>query len=137
MFKEFNSRCQVDLIDMQSKTQGDIKFILNYQDHLIKFILFRALKSKRAEVAYQLLDVFTTIGTPSVLQSDNGREFANKFVNEFKNMWPEFKLVHEKPRHSQNQGSIERVIQNVQNMMLTWMQTNKSKLSAESLRFIQ
>lgn len=79
IFKEFNSRCQVDLIDMQSNPDGEFKFILNYQDHLTKFILLRALKSKRAEdVAYQLLCVFTTIGAPSVLQSDNGREFANQ-----------------------------------------------------------
>ncbi|XP_035228997.1 KRAB-A domain-containing protein 2-like [Stegodyphus dumicola] len=107
IFKEFNSRCQVDLIDMQSNPEGEFKFILNYQDHLMKFILLRALKSKRAEVVYQLLDVFTTIGTPSMLQSDNGREFANQVINELKNMWPELKLVHGKPRYSQSQGSVD------------------------------
>ncbi|XP_035219509.1 KRAB-A domain-containing protein 2-like [Stegodyphus dumicola] len=108
IFKEFNSRCQVDLIDMQSNPDGEFKFILNYQDHLTKFILLRALKSKRAEVAYQLLDVFTTISAPSVLQSDNGTEFANQVINELKNMRPELKLVHGKPRNSQSQGPVER-----------------------------
>lgn len=138
IFKEFNCRCQADLIDMQSNPDGEYKFILNYQDHLTKFILLRPLKSKRAEeVAYQLLDIFTTIGAPSVLQSDNGKEFANQVVNELKNMWPELKLVHGKPRHSQSQGSVERANQDVQNMISTWMQTNKSSHWAESLRFIQ
>ena len=31
---EMNSRCQVDLIDLQSQPDNDFKFIMNYQDHL-------------------------------------------------------------------------------------------------------
>lgn len=58
---EMNSRCQVDIIDMQSNPDRDMKFILVYQDHLTKFVLLRSLHSKRAdEVAYHLLDIFTT-----------------------------------------------------------------------------
>ena len=49
LFKEFNSRCQVDLIDMQSSHDGEYKFILNYQDHLTKFVLLRPLENKTAE----------------------------------------------------------------------------------------
>ena len=57
---EMNSRCQVDLIDMQSNPDRDIKFILVYQDHLTKFVLLRSLNSKRAyKVAYHFLDIFT------------------------------------------------------------------------------
>ncbi|XP_008186921.1 KRAB-A domain-containing protein 2-like [Acyrthosiphon pisum] len=33
---ELNSRCQVDLIDMQAQPDGDYKFIMVYQDHLTK-----------------------------------------------------------------------------------------------------
>lgn len=51
---EMNSRCQVDLIDMQSELDEDFRFILNYQDHLTKFNVLRALKTKTAE------DIFTT-----------------------------------------------------------------------------
>ena len=72
-----------------------------------------------------------------MLQSDNGKEFANQVTNVLKNMWPELKLVHRKPKHSQSQGSVERASQDVQNMMKTCMQTNKSTHWAESLRFIQ
>ncbi|XP_072401093.1 KRAB-A domain-containing protein 2-like [Diabrotica undecimpunctata] len=64
----FNSRCQVDLIDMQSQADGDYKFIMVYQDHLTKFVQLRALKTKRAEE-----EVFTIFGAPHILQSDNGR----------------------------------------------------------------
>jgi hypothetical protein len=44
-----NSRCQVDLIDMQSNPDRDMKFILVYQDHLTKFVLLRSLHCKRAD----------------------------------------------------------------------------------------
>ena len=39
LHNEMNSRCQVDLIDIQSNPDRDMKFILVYQDHLTKFAL--------------------------------------------------------------------------------------------------
>ena len=44
-----NSRCQVDVIDMQSEPDGCYRFIMNYQDPLTKFTILRPLKSKTAE----------------------------------------------------------------------------------------
>lgn len=44
----FGSRGQIDLIDMQSCKDGDYKFLLNYQDHGLKFYDNRPLTSKRA-----------------------------------------------------------------------------------------
>lgn len=74
-----NSRCQIDLIDLQTRPDGEFKFILVYQDHLTKYLRLRALKRKTAkEVAYNLLDIFADLGAPCVLHSDNGREFANQ-----------------------------------------------------------
>ena len=76
--KEFNHRCQVDLIDMQTSPDGEFKYIMNYQDHHTKFVDLRPLKSKRAtEVANHLVDIFCDKGPPHILQSDNGREFCN------------------------------------------------------------
>ena len=43
LHNEMNSRCQVDLIDMQSNPDSDMTFILVYQDHLTKFVLLRSL----------------------------------------------------------------------------------------------
>ena len=66
--KDFNSRADVDLIDMQSMSQGQFKWIMVYQDHLRKFCVLRPLTSKRAaEVAFQLLDIFLLLGAPCVL----------------------------------------------------------------------
>ena len=40
------------------------KIILNYQDHLTKFIVLRPLVSKRAEeVAYHIRDIFLSSGS--------------------------------------------------------------------------
>lgn len=33
---EINSRCQIDLIDLQSPPDNEFNFILNHQDHLTK-----------------------------------------------------------------------------------------------------
>ncbi|CAF4733883.1 unnamed protein product, partial [Rotaria sp. Silwood2] len=89
---DFNARGQVDLIDMQSCPDSHFKFILNYQDHFTKFCILRPLKTRTAaEVAFHLLDIFTTFGAPIILQSDNGREFVAKIIEELSNMWKGFK----------------------------------------------
>ncbi|KAJ8720835.1 hypothetical protein PYW08_006300 [Mythimna loreyi] len=135
---EFNSRCQVDLIDYQSHPDREYKFVMVYQDHLTKFVILRALKTKRAEeVAYNLLDIFTLIGAPAILQSDNGREFSNQIVSSLKTYWPTLKIVHGKPRHSQSQGSVERANQDIENMLTTWMQDSDSERWSDGLRFVQ
>ncbi|GFR27971.1 SCAN domain-containing protein 3 [Trichonephila clavata] len=80
-----------------------------HQDHLTKFVILKSLTSKRAEeVAYNLEEIFTLLGAPSILQSVNGREFANNGVTSLKKFWPALKIVHGKPRHLQSQGSVER-----------------------------
>lgn len=138
IFSEVNSRCQVDLIDMQSDADGPFRFIFVYQDHLTKFVQLRSLTSKKAdEVATHLIEIFCIFGAPSILQSDNGREFANSVINELKNMWPDLKIVHGKPRHSQSQGSVERANRDIQDMLITWMQTNITSKWSEGLKFIQ
>ena len=95
IFKEFNSRRQVDLIHFQTFADGEYKFMVT-QDHLTKFVPLKALKSRKAaEVAYHLLDIFTAFGAPCILQSDNGREFVNEIIYNLKSMWPELKIVPE------------------------------------------
>ena len=81
--KEFNSRGQVDLMDFQSNSDGNYKFLMVYQDHLTKLCNIRALTSKHAsEVTFNLIEVFTLFGAPHILQSDNGREFTALVISE-------------------------------------------------------
>lgn len=132
-----NSRGQVDLVDIQTEPDKDYKFILNYQDHLTKFVFLKPLKSKRAEeVAYNLLDIFCIVGAPFILQSDNGREFTASVIKELADMF-NAKIVHGKPRHSQSQGSVERANQDVRDILVTWMAENNSTSWSEGLRFVQ
>ncbi|XP_060882125.1 KRAB-A domain-containing protein 2-like [Metopolophium dirhodum] len=105
----FNSRAQIDLIDMQSQNYNNYRYIMNYQDHLKKFVILKPLKTKRAEeIALNLIDIYTIFGAPAILHSDNGREFVNYIITNLNEMWGDIKIVHGKPRHSQTQGSIER-----------------------------
>lgn len=135
---DFNSRCQVDLIDYQSHPNREYKFIMVYQDHVTKFGILKPLTTKRAEeVAFNLLDIFTLIGAPAIQQSDNGREFSNQIVSSHKTYWPTLKIVHGKPRHSQNQVSVERANQDIENILTIWMQDNDSESWSDGLRFVQ
>jgi len=84
------------------------------------------------------MDIFCMFGAPFILQSDNGREFANKIIQNLADMWPcVMKLVHGKPRHSQSQGSVERSNQDVRDMLVAWMSDKNTKTWSEGLRFIQ
>ncbi|XP_022920999.1 KRAB-A domain-containing protein 2-like [Onthophagus taurus] len=47
------------------------------------------------------------------------------------------KIVHGKPRHSQSQGSVERANQDIEKMVFTWLETNKTTKWSEGLRFVQ
>jgi len=87
-----------EMIDMQSNPDRDMTFILMYQDHLTKFVLLRSLHSKRADdVAYHLLDIFTTFGAPNILHSDKGREFCNQIIKSLCEMWNDIKIVQGNP----------------------------------------
>lgn len=93
-----------------------------------------------AAVAFALLDIFTLIGPPCILQSDNGAEFSNQahkiktvkmddgfvqeVISEIANVWPDVKMVHGRPRHSQSQGGIERLNRTCQEKLGKWLSAN-------------
>ena len=69
---EFMNRGQWDLIDFQSMPDGIYKWAGHYQDHHNKLSYLFALTSKFARaVALNLIDIFTFIGAPAILQMDN------------------------------------------------------------------
>ncbi|GFO13445.1 integrase core domain protein [Plakobranchus ocellatus] len=111
-----------------------------HQDRLTKFLVFRALKTKRAEkVAYKFVPIFTLLAGPTVLQSVRGRESTNKVVSSIKGLyyWPILKISYGKPRHSQSQGNVERADQHVVNMLCAWMKDANTGWCSEELRFVQ
>ena len=135
---DFNSRGQVDLVDFQSIHDGEYNLMMHFQDHLTKFSNLRPLKSKRAaEVAFHLLDIFSTFGAPYILQSDNGREFTAKILEELGSLWPELKIIHGTPRHPQSQGSVERGNGDIKDMLRCWLQDNNTNKWSVGLKFVQ
>ena len=69
----------------------------------------------------QILDICLLFGAPNILQSDNGAEFTASIISQLKDLWPECKIVHGKPRHPQSQGSVERANADIKDMTVTWM----------------
>jgi len=139
-------RGQVDLVDFQSMPDGIFQYLLNYIDHGVKILFSIPLASKRAtSVAMALFTIFTQIGPPKFLQTDNGGEFSNaahnyaghamslgddfidSVIKELKNLWPDCQMVRGSPRHSESNGGVERVNQTVQKKWGAWMKTNNSK----------
>jgi transposase InsO family protein len=136
--ENFNSRAQMDLIDMQCMPDDGYKWIMVYQDHFSKFIMLRPLRAKEAiEVARGLISVFSVLGVPLILQSDNGKEFRNKVITSLKSLWPEMSFVHGRPRNPQSQGSVERCNADIKKMLASWMRENKSKRWSIGLDFVQ
>jgi len=88
------------------------------------------------EVPYQPMDIFCMFGAPFILQSDNGREYANKIIQNLADICPGMELVHGKPRHSHSQGLVERSNQDVRDMLIAWMYDNTITWS-DGLWFIQ
>ena len=96
-----------------------VKKSRQFQDHFTKFCVLRPLHSKQVEeVARQLYDIFTLIGAPKILQSDNGSEFVGAPLKEMmKKYWPATQFVHGSPRYPQSQGSVERANGDVKKML--------------------
>ncbi|XP_068240286.1 KRAB-A domain-containing protein 2-like [Palaemon carinicauda] len=63
--------------------------------------------------------------------------FQNKVIKEVLAVWPEFRLVHEKPRYPQSQGSVERANRDVEAILACWMKDNNTTQWSNGLRFVQ
>jgi len=133
---EINSRCQVDLIEFQL-IDGKFKYIMIYQENLTKFVVLRPIEHKLIEeVAYNLVDIFTLLEAPCIIQSVHGRDFSNGIVNCLRGLWPELKIVHgELGQSRENEEQVKKDIKNI--MMITWVQDRKCFHWSEGLRFIQ
>ena len=95
-------RGQADLVDLQMVPDNGYKFILNYLDCL----------KTAAEVSDCLVSIFFEHGPPSILHTDNSMEFSNKtLMARINELWKSTKIVHGRPRHPQEQGSVERLME--------------------------
>lgn len=68
----------VDLVDQLTRTANGNVRLLVLVDICTRFVFLVPLKDKTAKtIATELFKIFTLIGFPRILQSDNGKEFVN------------------------------------------------------------
>lgn len=103
------NQVQIDLVDMTSKKvtldSETYRYILVLLDVFSRFLFLRPLKSKSsAEVAAVLLSIFSDIGPPRRLQSDQGSEFKG-VVQKLMDIM-QVGIIHSRPYHPQSQGKV-------------------------------
>ena len=116
----FWSRLQIDLIDLRKLPDGDFKYIGHTVDHFTKYHILFPLKTKEAaEVAKNLVTkVFSYFGLPTILHSDNGREFVADIIFKVVESWPgKCTLVNGGARKPWVQGCVERYNACVEKML--------------------
>ncbi|XP_064121809.1 KRAB-A domain-containing protein 2-like [Macrobrachium nipponense] len=122
-----NSRAQVDLIDMQSQPDGKTSFILKLSGSLDEdgvFGLYRRKLLKRLLSTSLIYSVTKEAPYPAL-------------VKEVLMMWPECKMVHGKPRHSQSQGSDGTCQQGYRSNSRMLDEGHNSTQWSQGLRFVQ
>jgi zinc finger BED domain-containing protein 5/7/8/9 len=74
----------MDLIDFRALPYENFRYILHIKDHFTQFSWAYPIPSKKTYVivASKLFELFTEIGPPTILQSDNGREFTSKIIKD-------------------------------------------------------
>ena len=108
---QFLAHVQVDLIDFRNlpcECQSRHNWVLHVVDHFSKYSWMFALKNKQTEeVAVTLTNLFWLFGFPSILHSDNGKEFKSKTMSELCGKH-KIKQVYGAPRTPSTQGLVER-----------------------------
>ncbi len=148
----FGTQGQVNLIIFQSMPNGEFCFLMNCIDHGVKILFSIPLTWKRVIcIAVALLEIFTAIGPPMILQLDNGNEFnmaattrkqvgeyhgelvrltdleLTEIITEVRRLWPKCWMVRGSPRHSPSNGGVERVNRTMQEKLRAWMKDCQSR----------
>ncbi|XP_055921388.1 KRAB-A domain-containing protein 2-like isoform X2 [Eupeodes corollae] len=131
--EDLNSRCQIGIIDMEVETHQGFRFVLNYQDHLTKFLILRPLKSNGSEeVAEVLFDIFCLIGVPNVFMCSNEDGFCEMILKKLSENWM-VKLI----RGEFKQEPIQRISEDIFHTIVSWISHNDSNNWTSCLGIIQ
>ena len=121
MYMHFSfASLQIDLIDMRHLPDDNYKWILHGVDHWSKFRFAYPLVNKSASDVATALEkyIFPIMGLPSILQSDNGREFINQLIKSVVETWPgQVQFISGRPRHPKSQGLVEQAHYSLERML--------------------
>ena len=116
---EVKERFQVDLVQLSDYLHQERRYLCNWVDHLSKFACSRVIKNKTKEVVLAAIkEIFTVMGVPKILQSDNGWEFKNSLLEKY---WSKVNVRHifGSPYHPQSQGSVEAYNRTIQDFLIS------------------
>ena len=128
---------------MRHRPDGTYKWIGHYMDHWYKFhVIFPLNRKSAAEVSLNLQNlVFSYLGTPKILHSDNGREFVNNIVESIVKDWRgEVTIVNGRPRNPKCQGMVEQgnsMVEKLLGIRILEENSNDHPTWSEWLPFIQ
>ena len=106
---------QMDLVDFTQYKDSNNGFawLLTIMCIFSKFLWAVPLMNKEATtVGNALIQLFSQWGAPSILQSDNGKEFVAEVIGRICSSLG-IELRHGRPRHPMSQGQVERVNQTI------------------------
>ena len=108
--KEVMNGIQMDIVDM-TRNPVEIsedklyRYVLVVLDVFSRFIFLRPFQSKSStEVASVVMQIFSDVGPPKIIQTDQGTEFkgvVEQVMNKLK-----VKIIHSRPYHPQSQGKV-------------------------------
>jgi len=110
------------------------RYLLVLVDVCTRFVFLRPIPNKETiTVMTTLYDIFTLIGFPRLLQSDNGREFVSKVMNE---MTKTFKVQHRlvTPYHPRGNGLAENNVKMACNIIRKECEDQKDKWAQHAPR---
>ncbi|XP_025986252.1 zinc finger protein 493 isoform X2 [Solenopsis invicta] len=130
--KKLYNKGRIDVIEMAVDPAVSYKYFFVYEDQFSKFVVLKALHSNTAkEIAANLLDVLGIIGVPRVLQSGNGRKFAEQVVYELRLLWRDLFILHG------DVSKCEVSCRDFKSLLESWMRMNPTRTWSEGLNFIQ
>ena len=84
-----------------------------------------------------LFDLFFSVGSPpTILQSDNGKEFCATVIKELVDLWPSTKIINGRPRHPQSQGLVERANGILEQKLGKWRESSGRNDWSYGLRLV-
>ena len=101
----------MDIVDMnrnpvEISEDKVFRYVLVVLDVFSRFIFLRPLQSKSStEVAAVVMQIFSDVGPPKIIQTDQGTEFKGVVEQVIK-----VKIIHSRPYHPQSQGKVVLLI---------------------------